>query len=546
LWEVVVSKTLFIGLDGATFTVIDRMTADSPDGVAMPCLKRLMEQGVRAKLRSVPPHQTPVNVVSLMTGRTPGYHGVFDFLRAEETGAEVYFTLYDSRDVRTEMIWSIASRQQCTVSALNFPFTAPPQPIAGSLQPIAGSLVPGFVPPRHLRRNVAPRELFDRLKAIEGFDPKGLAWDFDLESKAMAVLNQDEMERWVSYHLPREEQWFWIAERILLDDDPDLMAVWFDGTDKIQHQAWVFVSPDASAAPPDSAWARRMRNICRQYFCNLDNFIARLIALAGPEAQVYIVSDHGFTVSTEIVRINSFLHTKGYLAWRQGDGAAADRRRQGSWFADLDWSKTVAYCRTPSSNGITIRVAENPGDPGIPPNQYEAFRERLIADLREFRDDCGSPIIAEIYKREDAFPGPAMKDAPDLTLALRDFGFVSIANVSPVHEQRPCVIGTHHPDGIFVAAGPGIAAGREIERRYIPDVAATLLYSLGLPVPSDFEGQVPLDAFTPTYRNKNPIRFGAPTRPVHAASSPFEQIPDSQKAKIIEQLKRLGYMEKGA
>ena len=48
------------------------------------------------------------------------------------------------------------------------------------------------------------------------------------------------------------------------------------------------------------------------------------------------------------------------------------------------------------------------------------------------------------------------------------------------------IAGTHHPDGVFIAYGPGVAPGKTIGRRRIMDVGATLLYSLGLPVPSDF------------------------------------------------------------
>ena len=508
------SRTLFIGLDGATFSVLDHLTAKgSLAGVAMPCLRGLMENGVRAKLRSTIPPVSPCAWVSLMTGCTPGRHGVFDFLRGEERGEDVYFTLYDSRDVRTETIWSIASRQDRIVTALNFLMTAPP------LSPIAGSIVPGFVPAKWLRRNVAPPGLFDRLKDIEGFDPKALAWDFDLESKAMDSLDHDQLEQWLDHHLRREHQWFRIAEKLLAEDDPDLMAVVFDGADKIQHQAWVFLDPDAPPSLLDSAWAKRMQQMCRQYFSNVDSYIARLVSLAGPEAQVIIASDHGFTGTKEVVRINSFLHDKGYLAWRQGDGSAADQRRQRSWFADLDWGKTFAYCRTPSSNGITIRVARKPDDTGIPADQYESFRERLIADLHGFTDDKGSPIIAEIHKREEIFPGSAMRDAPDLTLVLRDHGFVSIANVRPALEERP-LAGTHHPDGILIAAGPGIARGRQAGTRSIVDVAPTLLYSLGLPVPGDIEGQVPVEFFTADHLKENPIRVGAPTLPIRQGRDP--------------------------
>ena len=479
------SRTLFIGLDGATFTVIDRLTALDPHSgvVVMPFLKRILDGGVRAKLRSTRNPLTPPAWVSLMTGRTPGHHGVFDFLRAEERANDVYFTLTDSRDVRTEMIWSIATRQQRRVVALNFPITAPPRRQSGTI-------VPGFVPWKHLRRNVAPPEIFERLKGLEGFDPKALAWDFELESKAMEALDEDELEQWVAYHLPREEQWFRIAEKLLREDQPDLMAVMFDGTDKIQHQAWAFLVGEG-AATDDPERNERLRRLCHRYFANVDGYIARLTALAGPEAQIFLASDHGFTGSTEVVRINAFLHDRGYPAFRAPDASAAGERRSRSWFADLDWSKTLAYCRTPSSNGITIRVAGRNGEFGVPPGEYAAFRERLMGDLADLRGADGAPVIAEISPREEAFPGPAMHAAPDLTLTLRDFGFVSITNARPVVQQRAMIAGTHHPDGVLIGAGPGVAAGTQIDQRNIADVAAILLHSLGLPVPEDFEGKVP-------------------------------------------------------
>src|SRR3546814_20964222 len=54
------TTTLFIGLDGCTFTVLDQMISDLPgEGVTMPFIKSLMEKGVRAKLRSTPNPLTP-------------------------------------------------------------------------------------------------------------------------------------------------------------------------------------------------------------------------------------------------------------------------------------------------------------------------------------------------------------------------------------------------------------------------------------------------------------------------------------------------------
>jgi len=528
-------RTLFIGMDGATFTVLDDLVAPAEGAPVMPFLGRLLADGTRCELRSTPNPLTPPAWVSLMTGRTPGHHGVFDFIRAEESG-DVFFTLYDSRDCRVETIWSIAGRQERRVAALNFPFTAPPP------KDLNGFMVPGFVPWRHLRRNSAPPDLYDRLKSIPDFNAQELAWDFEQEKQAMEELTDGDRENWVRYHLPRERQWFRIADHLAREESPDLMAVMFDGVDKLQHQAWLYVDPAQQKAEL-GAYHRRMRGLCLDYFRQLDGFIERLVTAAGPQAQVFLASDHGFTGTTEVVRINAYLHEKGYLHWKELPDTDAGRRREDSMFAFLDWRNTIAYCRTPSSNGINIRVARRPGETGIAPEQYESVRNRLIRDLEDLKDPAtGERIITAIHLREEVFPGAAMTDAPDLLLVLRDFGFVSIKNRLPVVEPRTQVAGTHHPNGVFIACGPGIARGAKLARRKIADVGATLLYSLGLEVPSDLEGRVPAAMFTAEHLDAHPVRIGAPTRGAVSNDEAAAMAPE-EKEQILAQLQMLGYME---
>jgi len=531
------TSTLFIGLDGCTFTVLNEMVKDLPgEGITMPFMKKVLEGGVRARLRSTPNPLTPPAWCSIMTGKNPGAHGVFDVIRAEDKGGEVFWTLYDARDVDSEMIWSIASRKKKSVAALNFPLTAPPPEVNGCI-------VPGFIPAKHLRRNTHPRELFERLKQnLPDFNPKELAWDFDNEKQALEVLSPEDTEKWVRYHLPREEQWFKVAEYVLEHDKPDLMAVMFDGTDKIQHQAWPSLDPELVPENPQGH-DLAMRTVCLEYFRNLDRYIERLVTLAGPEAQVFFASDHGFTASTDVLRINAYLAELGYLTWAENDGSEQALRREASDFANLDWSKTTAYCRTPSSNGIHIRVAEKPGDPGIPPEDYERFRDKLVADLKALRHPItGEPFVADVLKREEWFPGAHMKEACDLTLVLHDHGFVSIRNLTPSVVQRPTPAGTHHPDGIFLAYGKGIAARGEVDLQQIVDVCPTLLHSMGLSVPSDLEGQVALNFFDEGWLNEHPVKQGAKTRAV-ASRAPSEEMDAQERQQMIEQLQMLGYME---
>src|SRR3546814_3093777 len=116
-------------------------------------------------------------------------------------------------------------------------------------------------------------ELFERIKTeIPGFDPKELAWDFDKEKQAMESLSADETAKWVRYHLPREEQWFKVAEHILENDKPDLMAVMFDGTDKIQHQAWPWLDKNLLPKNPQGH-DKEMREVRLEYFNKLDGYI---------------------------------------------------------------------------------------------------------------------------------------------------------------------------------------------------------------------------------------------------------------------------------
>lgn len=530
------TRTLFIGLDGATFTLFDAFTREMPgEGVVMPTLARLMREGFHAPLRSTRHPLTPPAWTTMMTGRSPGNHGIFDFVRVEDRGDECLWTLSTANDNRCETIWSIASRQDRRVVSLNFPMMSPPETVNGSI-------VSGFVSWKHLRRNMTPQSLYDRLKQIPGFDAKELAWDFKREDQIGDDMSYADLEQWVHVHRLREEQWFKVAETLLREDGADLFAVMFDGTDKLQHQTWHVLDPNLQPAEP-SAEHTRLREVTLGYYRRLDDYIARLIEVAGPRTQVFIASDHGFTGTRQIVRINAYLGELGYLTWREEDDSEQTRRRVEVNFAYLDWAKTKAFCPTPSSNGIRIRVAKTPGAPGIAPEEYETFRAKLIADLKALRGPNGEVIITDVLTREEAFPGPAMEDAPDLTLTLNDYGFVSVRNKTPVVGSRAHAAGTHHPDGIFIAAGEGVARDDSRALVHLIDVPSILLYSLGLAVPEDFEGEVPSKLFTDAYVSAHPLRSGPAARAARHDEAAEAGPSDAEREKILEQMRALGYLE---
>jgi len=532
------TRTVLVGLDGATFSILDSLMESG----VMPFLKKFVARGVRGDLRSTIPHVSPVAWTSCMTGRSPGSHGIFDFIRAEERNGGMHFTLYNSRDIKCETIWSMISRQRMRVTLLNFMLTFP-------ALPISGYVVPGLVSWRHLKQAIQPPELYEKLKLIPELSYKELAWDFELEKKVLQRIGQEEYERWIRFHIRRERHWFEIARYLMKVDPCEITAIVFDGIDKLQHICWRFLDPELAPSSP-SPYEQKISDLCLEYFAKLDGYLAEIVRLAGPDANIFFVSDHGFGPTSEIFRVNVWLHDQGYLTWRTpGNLDEATKqsweRRQKSNFALLDWNKTKAYARTPSSNGVYIRKACAPHQSGVSDDEYETFRKKLTDELYGILDPkTGERIVKRVWTREEAFSGSQMHQAPDLTLNLRDDGFVSIKDISPALDSRPEISGTHTPDGIILAAGPSIRRGVTADYRSIIDIASTLLYSLGLEIPEDLEGRVPVEIFQPAWVQANPVRTVKTS--VAPRLEPAEtdlETETNEDSRIFEQLKALGYLE---
>ncbi len=215
-------QTVLIGLDGATFSVLDPLM----DEGVMPFLKQFTASGARAELRSVIPPLTPPAWTSLMTGRSPGQHGVFDFFRKDAPDNH-HIRFMTSRDVGCETIWATVDRHGMRATVLNFPLTFPPPPINGNV--VSG----GWLPWRQLRLGCHPADLYDRLKALPGFNPRELAMDMTHEEKVLEGCRQDEYEGWITLHIRRERQWFNVLRYLMQEDPTELTAILFDGVDKL-------------------------------------------------------------------------------------------------------------------------------------------------------------------------------------------------------------------------------------------------------------------------------------------------------------------------
>jgi predicted AlkP superfamily phosphohydrolase/phosphomutase len=393
--------------------------------------------------------------------------------------------------------------------------------------------------------------LFDRLKALPSFSARELALDMSLEEKAIEGCAEEEYADWIALHARREQRWFDVAELLIREEQADLIGIVFDGVDKLQHLCWRFIDPDCRPETP-SPWQQQIADACDEYFRQLDAMIGQLVRMAGPDATVVFASDHGAGPTSDIFCLNAWLEQEGYLAWAAEGAAKTDEvpeigfRQLARHVFELDWSKTVAYAATPSSQGIHI-VAKKPGSSeSMDPADYLRLQSELAERLLAVRSPItGGPVVEAVHTREAVFAGPYASLGPDLTLDLADGGVLSIARTDSPFKRRSEPAGSHRPNGIFAASGPGIRCGATLTDLSIVDVAPFVLHSLGLPVPADVAGQVPVEAFDPEALRLRPPRTSAP-RSSNGPAGPARAVAvlnDEEESTMLRRLQALGYVE---
>ncbi len=526
-------EVILFGLDGATFTVLDDLMARS----VMPNLKKFISEGVSAKMVSTVPPLTPPAWSSLVTGRSPGHHGIFGFMQYADAQS-MSVQLVNSRMLTAESIWSMVNRHGRRAGSLNYVGHQP-------APKIDGWVVPGWVSWRWMKQLSHPAGIIEMLKRdLPGFDVKSIALDPTEEKKAIAGAVLDDYRSWVMPHLEREQQWFNVLCHMMERDPVALAGIVFDGVDKLQHLLWSYLDP--ALAEPDNPEFVRIRDIAWEYFARIDQILGETVDRWGDQATILICSDHGFTGSWEILHLNSWLEKNGWLTWKSNVEKAADGTTELDDFYKLqpfDENATWAFALNSASNGIFINVRGQRGDFGVPPEQYHSFRRELTEALLTRCADpvTGEPLVTRVYTREEIFEGPNMANAPDLTITLRDYSFVSTRRIDTAYAKRTHPMGTHHPDGILIARGPGIRHNESVDRVSILDVAPTALYAMDIPIPADLQGRVLQELFTPEYRAAHKVEWGTKSMTGEASAVPVG-VPDDDM-EVLEKMKALGYLE---
>jgi predicted AlkP superfamily phosphohydrolase/phosphomutase len=250
-------KTLIIGLDGATFSLLQPFM----DQGCLPTLKALMEDGCSGELRSTIPPITGPAWSSFMTGLNPGEHGIYDFLvRDEKTGKDIPVNAHLRRG---KAFWDYLSDAGKKVIVLNVPVTYPPTPVNGVM-------ISGFLTPSGKRDFIYPLNLVDEIENKFGKYP--LYFRMPIASPGLSDANTISFLKELNYI---REYKFKVAHYLFDKFDSDLLMLHIWGTDRIQHELWNFF--DETHSQFNERKKEKFYDEILQYYKNLDREISELI-----------------------------------------------------------------------------------------------------------------------------------------------------------------------------------------------------------------------------------------------------------------------------
>ena len=538
-------RLLILGLDGATWTVLDPMRERG----LMPNLDALLGRSAHGTLRSIIPPVTTAAWTSMMTGCEPARHGIFDH-RYYDTAAGQMKVNHSSR-VRVPTVWHQLSDAGRSVVSLNLPATYPPLSVRGIV--VSGMDAP------HLEAALsAAPEFAARLKA----EAPGYSLRYFWKRAPQSLEELTENSRLTAESFRGRAEGGLLADRV--QPDWSAMMVQFQNLDPFQHRVWNYLNVDEYGID-DLAWNAAAGEVIR----GLDHAIGMLCELAEKRnAAVMVVSDHGFGPCLGRIHVNRILIAAGVAHLPGLTGRLLRRASQASENIRLwnekrddpearsasfdtsvvaqfpfDWKRTLAFApHQDTAAMIYLNSTDRRADaPLSTPRQIDDARRAAIQALAEARHpETRAPLFPKIVAMAETYNlDPAREGYPDL-IALPDEAYWVRTKLAPGTqwvEADANLPGTHRPEGVVALAAPGVVPGRTLRAELI-DITPTILKLFGMPIPCHVQGK-PLPC----------LGEGATTRqdsPNSAVSGPhrpqFEYTPEEQA--IIEQrLADLGYLE---
>jgi len=564
-------RVLVVGLDGATWDVARPLMERGE----LPTLRQLVEAGSSGPLRSVIHPYTAQAWTTMATGCNQGRHRIFDFW---ERDFERYgFRLLNASHRAVPSLWGILSARGRRVVVMNVPQTYPPEEVSGVL--ISGRDTPGLS-----AAYTYPAELKAELPNLAGEPYVIVPDDWLYTRRGQPDRARDELFREMRVR-------FRVARELLAREPWDLAWFVVSATDGVAHFFWQYYDPSHPLYTAEGA--SEYGDVVAEVYRRADAELARLLEDLPSDTAVWVVSDHGQGSQSPLaMHLNLWLAGQGLLAFAEdstGGGGRGGVRRlaagalrpvkrfaydrlsfqsltrvrrlfpdwlrrelgQETFFAGIDWTRTRAYSEEVRGNVWINLKGRDPAGIVEPGAEYESLRDQIIEGLSALRDPLtGEALVRRVWRREELYTGPFVERFPDLVVEtevpdlFRPRGGYSgpeaVRALSPEEIAGLKTSGVHRMDGVLVVQGTGVQAGGAVQDATLQDLAPTILYMLGEPIPAHMDGRVLTDLFESSWLAASPVQ--------HESGGGGEDggagldYTDEESRQIEERLAGLGYL----
>jgi predicted AlkP superfamily phosphohydrolase/phosphomutase len=189
---------------------------------------------------------------------------------------------------------------------------------------------------------------------------------------------------------------------------------------------------------------------------------------------------------------------------------------------------------------INLRGREPQGSVS-PGQEYEKIRETIAKELLALTDAHGQKLLDRVFRKEEIYHGSSLDEAPDLiplseTVGCYFYPFLDREGI--ITEAERFRSGNHRRDGILMAKGSPIRQQAHLETINITDLAPTILYALGIPVPRDMDGSVAREMFQFRFLAEHPVQQSE----VSESAVPDQTVLPNDESQMAKKLEDLGYL----
>ncbi|HLH16322.1 MAG TPA: alkaline phosphatase family protein [Bryobacteraceae bacterium] len=286
----IANRVLLVGWDAADWKIIHPLL----DAGRMPNLARLVERGTMGNLATLEPAMSPLLWTSIATGKTADLHGIHGFVEPDPATGGARPVASTSR--KAKALWNILHQSGRRSIAVNWFGSHPAEPVAGAVvsNAFCQAGIPYGAPWPLPSGTIHPQEYSAEMAELR-VHPGDLTGDdllpflpklaeIDQESDARVIRFAEILAQNLSAH----NAMVWLMER----EAWDFATVFYDLPDHVSHLFMRYRAPRMEDVPERDF--EHYRHAVDSAYCYLDILLGRLVQLAGPEAAVMVVSDHGF------------------------------------------------------------------------------------------------------------------------------------------------------------------------------------------------------------------------------------------------------------